>query len=432
VEVRDSAGELRAGVHVRFESSSAPLRGYTYPVVLLSAFPSEAFRPAAQAVTDATGRAVVHVQMGVVAAAGQVAITAPTLGLAGTAAFTVAPGAPRQISVAPTDTAVYRGASFALRITCSDRWGNPTTSDSPAITHSHPAVASLSGTLVGAQAIGRDSFTIAARGVTARAAVSVVPQGYLLAGGTGGIYGFELDGSGYRRIAAMNAARSPRWFPGGQTFAFGAGVGHGWISDMNGATRPLVQGANPLAGELWPHPSRDGHWVYFGGYDANGRGYPYRVRADGTGLQLVPGFTANDRTQGYPTTSPSGDRVAYFHEGGSSRDVTLRILNMQTGQLVVQGISGHTPEWSHGDSIAYLDTKTFSDGPIRLMSSAGAGHRQVGTGSYDFGIDWSPDDRWIVGRDARTARLEIVEVATGMRLPLGSYTLGLFEPAWKP
>ena len=66
------------------------------------------------------------------------------------------------------------------------------------------------------------------------------------------------------------------------------------------------------------------------------------------------------------------------------------------------------------------------------MSSAGQGHRQLGTGTaYDFGIDWSPDDQWMVARDMASGHLEVIRVATGERIPL-PYSLGMHDPAWKP
>jgi len=430
VEVRDSAGELRSGISVLFEASWEHARGMDHPTVLLSASAPDVYQSSVSALTDATGRAVVRVRMGTVATAGTVSITAPTLGLAGTAAYTINAGAPAQLSVSPADTAVFAGGSYTLRIASTDRWGNATAQTST-VASSGTSVATASGATIAGQAPGRANLTVTAGTSSRTVAVSVVPQGYLLAARFDGIYGFNLDGSGYKRIAVANGARSPRWFPGAQSFVFSTGLSHAWVSDLNGALRPLVQGANPLAAELWAHPSRDGQWVYFGGYDQGFRGYPYRVRADGTGMQLVPGFTANDRNQSHPSTSPTGDRVVYFFENGDSRDVSLRVLNMQTGALTLQGVPGHGPEWSHGDSIGYLDMNGGTSGPIRLMSSSGGGRRVVSPGAYNFGFDWSPDDRWIAAGDAEANRLEIINVASGLRVPL-PYTWGMYDPAWRP
>jgi hypothetical protein len=431
VEVRNEEGQRQEGVAVRFEASVTGLGEQVVPTVYLSGSTPDNFQPETQVVTDATGRAAVRVRLGMVAGPAAVSITVPTLGYSGHAQFEVVRGATVRTTLLPLDTAVYVGSSYALRATQEDRFGNAVSVAVTSAVSDAPAIAAAAASITGV-APGRTRVVATVGGAQFPLHVSVVPQGTLLAAGPGGIYTFGLDGSGYRRVVTESGVRSPRWLPDGQRFVFSQAVGHGRLSDLNGATRTLVQDANPLEAELWPHPSRDGQWVYFGGYSgAEFRGYLHRVRPDGTGLQLVPGFAPNGHTQSYPSPSPEGDRVAYFYEGTHSRDVSIRVLNLLTGQLVVLGVSGHSPEWSHGDSIAYVDSEGGESGPIRLMSSAGQGHRQAGAGvMYGFGIDWSPDDQWIVARDVQLQRLEIIRVATGERIPL-PYSQGMYDPAWK-
>ncbi|HEX6373465.1 MAG TPA: hypothetical protein VF006_31360 [Longimicrobium sp.] len=441
VEVRDSTGQPWPGVTVRFVAGSTSLNGVVEPHMYLSATTPDQYRSEMETVTDGTGRAAVRVLLGRVATVGSVRIEAPTLGVGTTGSFVVRAGATVRTVVMPRDTAVYVGGSYALRAANEDRWGNATPISVTSAVYGAPGIATVAGSAatgavaVTGAAVGRASLTVTANGQQVPVFVSVVPQGTLLAGRGGSIYLFELDGAGFRRVVQGQDARSPRWLPDGQSFVFGTGLGHAFVSTLAGAVRPLVPGNNPLAAELWPHPSRDGQWIYFGGYaGAEFRGYPHRMRADGTGLlQMVPGFTPDGQNQSHPSTSPTGDRVVFFREAvGDSRSVTLRIINMQTGQTVLQNVPGHAPEWSHGDSIAYLDTQGGTWGPIRLMSSAGQGHRAVSGGtSYDFGFDWSPNDQWIVARDLVDQRLEVVRVATGERIPL-PYTTGMYDPAWKP
>lgn len=433
VEVRDSAGRRLRGVAVRFQASVTGLGEQVVPTVELSASTPDVYREVAETVTDGIGRAAVRMRMGVVAGDAAILITVPTLESSALVELTVLPGATVRTVVMPRDTAVYVGASYTLRAATEDRYGNRGPATVAAATSDAPGIAAAANVSVTGQATGRTRIVATAGGAQQAAFVSVVPQGTLAAARRDGIYTFGLDGSGYRPVAAAPEARSPRWFPGGQHIVYSTGLGHAWVTDLNRTVRPLVAGANPLDAELWAHPSRDGQWVYFGGYAGSEfRGYPYRVRADGTGLQRVPGFAADDFTQGHPSPSPTGDRVAYFREEGYSRDVTLRVLEVGTGNVLLKDVRGHSPEWSHGDSIAYLDMQGGDRGPIRLMSSAGQGHRQVGSGTaYDFGIDWSPDDQWIVARDAESQRLEIIRVATGQRIPL-TYSEGMYDPAWKP
>jgi hypothetical protein len=327
-------------------------------------------------------------------------------------------------AVSPRDTAVYVGERYALRVSA----------EIEAAASDAPAVATVSAGSVTGVAVGRTRIMVTVGDRQVPVFVSVVPRGTLVAADPGGIVMFGLDGSGYRRVAEAKGARSPRWFTDGRRFVFTRGTfGEARVSELDGATRPLIREGAPPPAQLWAHPSRDGQWVYFGGYGGpHLRGYPYRVRADGTGVQLLPGFVPDDRNQSHPSASPAGDRVAYFREEGASRDVTLRILDLRTGRVVLRDIPGHAPEWSHGDSIAYLDTQGMESGPIRLMAPDGSGRRRVGTGrTYDFGFDWSPDDEWIVAHDVEFQRLEIIHVATGRRIPL-PYSAGLSDPAWRP
>ena len=92
-----------------------------------------------------------------------------------------------------------------------------------------------------------------------------------------------------------------------------------------------------------------------------------------------------------------GTEGPYVGNGGSVRTGTPHEIATEVSvntafgvERVVRDVPGHAPEWSHGDSIAYLDMQGGDWGPIRLMSSAGLGRRAVGLGTtYDFGIDWS-------------------------------------------
>jgi len=434
VELRDSAGRLMAGVNVQFQASTLRLNGFDYPSAYVSGTLPDQFGISTTATTDATGRVAVRVALGRVAGTASLAISVPTLGYATTATFTVVPGAAAQFDVAPADTAVYVSSHYTLRGSMLDRWGNPVAVQGVTYTVDVPATAAVAGGTVTGQAIGRARITAQGPGGVSRAVfVSVVPQGTLLASGGDGIYVFGLDGSGFHRVVSAVGARAGRWFPNGQQFVFSVGVQHAYVSDLNGTTRLLLADPSAFAAELWAHPSRDGQWVYFGGYDLSFRGYPYRVHPDGTGLSLVPGFVADDHNQSHPSVSPTGDRVAYFRERFDSRDVFIRVLRMQDGVFTVLDVPGHSPEWSHADSIAFLDMQGNDSGPIKLMSSTATGVRTVGSplAHYDFGIDWSPDDRWIVAREVYAGRLELIEVATGRVIPL-PYSSSLYSPAWRP
>jgi hypothetical protein len=430
VELRDSTGKVQPGLALHFDAVEAVLDGVPHPSVLVAPPGESVFRPGAVVATDQLGRAAVQVQLGRVAGPAELRVTAPTLGYSLPVAFTVLPGRAAFLSALPADTAVLVGSSYTLRITQQDRFGNAVEGPAPSVTPGGGVVA-VSGTTVNGQAFGRTAMEVQLGALSATVHASVVPNGTLVAARSDGLYTFDLDGAGYRRIAAHQGARSPRWMPGGSEVVYSVGLSHAHVTNLQGATRRLIPDS-PLAAELWAHPSREGDWIYFGGYNTGAfRGYPYRVRPDGSDLQLVPGFTADNITQGHPSPSPEGDRIAFFREEGSSRNVFIRRFDMTTGQTIGADVPGHSPAWSHGETIAYLDTQGEASGPIMIMTPEGTGQEVVSSANYEFGIDWSPDDAWIVGRNVSLNRLEVVQVATGLRIPL-PHTAGLFNPSWRP
>lgn len=432
VEVRQTGGTPAAGVQVQFESSTANAAAGVASAGLAASAGGD-FQPTLTVVTDNSGRAAATLRLGTQVGGGTVTIRVPALSLETVAPFTVQPGAPVQLFVQPRDSAVYVGGSYTLRITTRDRWGNTAGASGTTVVSDSPYV-SVSGATVSGGSYGRAQLRVTAGKLSATADVSVVPRGTLLAHGvtSGSIYVFGLDGSGFRRVITDPGARLPRWFPDGQTFVYNVGTGHAYISDLNGVKRPLLADPGALTGELWPHPSRDGQWVYFGGYK-DLYGAVYRVKSDGTGAELVPGVPPDaSNTQAHPTTSPTGDRVTYFRYDphDSPGPLTLRVVNIQTGTLVAPGVQGHAPEWSHGESIAYIGPDAYGMLNLRVMASDGSGSRVVSDGPpLEPGIDWSPDDRWIVASDLMLFKLVLIEVSTGRRIPL-PFTNGLGDPAW--
>jgi hypothetical protein len=430
VEVRDSAGALIPGVSVVFQAEYADVGGISRPTLLLEHPSMSVPRMTITATTDGAGRAAVAVQLGGVSGTVSLGITVPTFGFAAEAPFTVLPGTTVNMTVLPADTAVTVGGSYALRAGMRDRMGNLTQTAAPTYS-SNSTAASVSGVSVAGNLPGRATFTATAGALSTTFSVSVVPTGTLLATASDGVYLFDLDGSGFRRVIEHQGARSVRWKHDGQSFLYSVGLSSAYVGTPDGGRRRLIPDGSPFQAELWVHPSRDGAWVYFGGYSGpEFRGHPYRVRPDGSALQLIPGYTPSPTVdEGHPSPSPDGNRIVFFR-GGSGSEI-LRVLDMTSGEYIVDRVNGHAPAWSHGDSIAYLDTRGATSGPLMLMDSRDGSRRVLSPTRYGFGIDWSPDDRWIVGRNAVIGRLELIEVATGLQLPL-PFTNGLSDPTWRP
>ncbi|HET7234629.1 MAG TPA: hypothetical protein VFJ16_31745 [Longimicrobium sp.] len=425
VEVRDTKGKLAAGVQVRFESTLALLNGTNVPLATFAAAAAGPYESVLAMVTDAAGHATAFTRLGNAAGTGTINVTVPALGFSATTPVTVRAGNAARLVALPRDTAVYVGGSYTLRTQVLDRLGNAATGVVTGAPDS--ARVTFSGGAVTGTGFGRVLLRLAAGSATDSVRVSVVPQGTMLAAGRGGIYTFGLDGSGYRRVVASPTARSPRWFPGGAQFVYGEALSHALVSDLNGVTHPLLPNPGTLTGEVWPHPSRDGQWVYFGGYTPLD-GQAYRVKPDGSGLSLVPGVPVTSSTQAHPTVSPQNDRVVYFLDEFT---VTLHVRNMQTGAELNAPTAGHAPEWSHGELIAFIDPINYSAGRVRVMAPNGSGNRAIAPGTgYDFGIDWSPDDQWVAVHDAASGLLHVIEVASGRVIPI-PFTQGLADPAWR-
>ena len=343
VEVRDQTGSRTAGLVVRFSANVEVADSVERPTAYLSPTPDGDFTPTAEAVTDATGRAVVRVRLGRVVGPAEIGITVPALGYSSGARFQVNPGVPASVKVSPQDTAVYVGGSYALRVVTEDRLGNRL--DVPvSFASDAPAVATAGASVTG-QAIGRTRVMVTTAAGQTPVYVSVVPRGTLVANFEGKAYVVELDGSGLRRFNEAFTdpiTRDVRWITGGgAVWLEGASV---YVSTPSGGGHPLgfgYQGLEP--GQ--PRASRDGQWVFF---NVPRRGYLYsidypviRIRVDGTDRQEIgDGIIV-------PSPSPTGDRVVYTEDG------YIRLRNLEPG--AGWQLRGGWPEWSYGDSIAYID-----------------------------------------------------------------------------
>jgi hypothetical protein len=115
VRVRDEAGMPAFGVPVRFEVLRAP-----YPTPHVGAFlfatPERLWSSLVVVdTTDVNGEARVYLRLGTLAGPAQVAVDAPTLALSTTVTYTVLPGSPSRVRVAPEDSTMYPGHGYNLR-----------------------------------------------------------------------------------------------------------------------------------------------------------------------------------------------------------------------------------------------------------------------------------------------------------------------------
>ena len=429
IQLRDSSGRIVAGETVRLQS--VPGDSLCPSSVWVAGLASTSFGPLLAESTDASGEVAVLLQLDAVAGRGRIAVSAPRFGYQDTVSFTTLPAAPTQVVVGPRDTALYVGHTFSVRGYVADAYGNRRSDPVTYQSLDTGTTVSPSGQATGAF-IGRSSMQVkaTASSIAGTVHVSVVPQGTIaaVAGSfvaypTNAVVAVNLDGSGVAVIPQSAGDNNYlQWSPGGSSLLLfrPASGGHLYTISLSGTTTQLVQGA-AFAEDNWARYAAGGTYVYFrGARSFAGPGYIWRIRPNGTGLDSVP---VGAGTQ--PAPSPDGTRVAYVASNGG-----LHVYDYGAHTDLDLGIGGWAPHWSpDGVWIAFA---AGMDGAISVVKPDGTGQRLLTpSGYYDWSFDWSPDSQWVVAFDPRRGVIDLVQVPTGLALPL-PFTEGLWQPTWKP
>ena len=460
VEVRDSSGSPMPGVVVELEgeavagASPPEIRQvYVTRIPRPGQVPSFGWGPLVSDTTDAAGRVQVRVTFGTRAGSGTVHIRVPEQDLETMATYTIQPASKVGVTAMPADTALYVDGTYELRGGVVDQFGN--THPDP-VTWSTPGSAiSLTGRTVRGLAIGRGQIVVSSGSWTGTGYVSVVPRGTIAThlmraygGDEIGVGVVNLDGSGFRRIVTETkpgnysggepGARemNPAWAPNGDRLFYhegGLAIDRLRTTDLAGnhaAIGPTLNAAYNAA------VSRDGQWVYFAALLPNQPSAIWRMRPDGSSAEALPlAEDFNGEREDFPAPSPDGLRIAYTSQANGGSIQRLRVRTIATGARTALDVQGVTPRWSPaGDYLAYVETWGYSGyyGALRVVRPDGTGGRRLAPDmNYTWGIDWSPDGKYIIARAEGTWVLELIEVATGVRLPLG-YTRRMLSPAWRP
>ncbi|HEY0155335.1 MAG TPA: hypothetical protein VGB92_25195 [Longimicrobium sp.] len=424
VRVRGTDGKPRPGVEVRFRSGDLGMNlvdGAGRPLVI------------GVDTTDGQGYASALVRFGTTAGPAQVVVSVPALGAQATASYTVLPGAPATLTAGPADSTVYAGGSYRLRGIVTDRFWNPLTMQQPVFTALSGPVSMRDGIVTGEQ-IGRGRVEVRLGTLTDTADVSVVPQGVLAVRTYNGINGtatevatVQLDGSQMRAIApGLNRSGLPAqgvaWSPNGAEVLLSQATGL-TLADPAGAGSRMVLGQVTRGARF----SRDGQWIYFSNMTVL-----FRVRPDGSGLERVdPGHdTPYNSTYNYaPSPSPDGRFLAYVaNPGYVNGELFVRILDVATRTRVGFSLSGRNIGWSPTGDLVYHDRNEV----LRLIRPDGTLIRELG--AYQGRVawfDWSPDGRWLLVAAEWGLPVILIDVTTGMRLPL-AWTSSMSESAWRP
>lgn len=420
VQVRDSSGALKSGYHVQFQV----VCGSLCPVSLLTGAEHGALVTPS---TGANGQVSVQVFFETRAGPATVQIAVAQLGLSATAGFTITPGMPALVAAIPKDTALYVGAGFHLRGSVTDQNGNPVAGAVSYTALSATATIGASDTIT-AHTIGRAPYIVQGFGHTDTGWVSVVPPGQIAAMGADGLAMMNLDGSSYKPLAPSNSYYNgyPSWGNPPTTLAFDyAGTDKLASVDTSGHVQLLLTaGDSGIVTQVWPSYSHDGSWIYF-----QGDALVWKVHGDGTGLTRVSPSGTVGAVDRYPSPSRTDAQlVLATSRSNSSNGLDIEIFDLGTSTFTSLGVNGVSPRWSPvTDSIAYVDV----DGRVKVLAADGSGLRAVTPvgQSFKIAIDWSPDGQWLLAQDSYA--LELIQVSTGMMLPLG-YATSMSDAVWRP
>lgn len=456
VMVRDDTGKpaIRTGVTFRVLPMPGAPAFPPEPPALVSPT-SYVYTPGPQTAmaeaTDSTGITGVTVRFGKLAGQVRIAIDGDGLPVHDTVTYTVLPGAAVKLDVQPSDTSVYLGSRYQLRVRSLDRAGN-VRSDKATLTGGDSVVA-LDATQ-GATGIrfGRDFTLVATATHTALARVSVVPQGTLAVSIGGyatdpGVGVINLDGSGRRRLfpndVIPSTASTPAWSPDGKWVAAVEG-GRVYVVDASSGIGRMVTPDFGLGAQRDPRFSPDGRWIYFtaSALDQFNQYTLWRVRVDsGSTAEQLP--VPVQYTPYEADVSPDGARVLYVGGDAYLHELTLADSSSRTLTATYGNLRG--PRYSpDGATIAYTVTATsdrdLDVAGVYTIPVQGSAARRVTAqllpysntfpSNYMGGNAWTSDGQWIV--TCATDRIYMVEVSTGLLLPLPWSEHDYTEPSWKP
>jgi Tol biopolymer transport system component len=388
---------------------------------------------------DSQYRAVVVVTLGANAGVAKVIVHVVNGTATDTVSYTVKPGAPVRLGVAPRDTAVYVGGTDVVHASVLDRGGNPRSDAVSFGTPSGSVTASgTAGTFAGGT-VGRAAIPVSGSGLSDTAFISVVPAGRLAATDGNHIFEFNVDGSSSRTIATIDAA-SLNWSPDASLITFIEGY-HVDVTDTLGNYRVAANIPASVNGQYLGTPqfSGDGSWIYYTMVQWEWVPYIWRVHPNDT-TSAVAVTTEGPQ---YPSPSPDGTQLAVIGGGDNNLDVITLSNNTETNTGAGSAV---IPQWApSGTSIAYTSpagasgaspipgTTQVGAGTVNVVDARGGQPRVISAAGalYNPGVTWSPDLQWLVAQNAVTGCLDLLNVSSGLTLPL-AFTKGLGFPAWRP
>ena len=447
VEYTDETGVRKAGAVVRF---AIAMDSVSAARVRTTGESGEL----ADAITDGQGRASAYLVFLLKAGTGRVRVSVVGTSATDSVQFRVRPGKAVRFTVLPRDTAALVDRPVQFSAQSFDQWDNRRT-DTFVWSSSSSAVAIGSTGEARGSRFARAVVRASADGYTDSSYLSVVPRATIAAvwvpttvGTPSRFEVFDTDGSNRTQIPI---ARNPQcsafglvWRATGDDVLFAASDGPGcgdlhiYKGTLPGPQSRVTVNAGTVD-ERWPSYSPDGQFIYFSARFGGQDGELWRMRTDGSSPQRVgPATTAFWQQDQWPSLSADGSTILFASNRTTRAENTIQLLDLAAGAARESGLAGSAPRWSpQQDRIAFhTNNREYA-----VASANGAGLRVLSRAPFQ-GMpaqpSWSPDGRWIVtpGIDPKASapaygRLELIEVETGLVLPLGWTSLMGF-PAWKP
>ncbi len=455
VEVRGANGSVAQGVVVRFESQLTAGTPQFYPrpaVNLCSLAALNCFAQVAIDTTDARGRAKVRVQMGVIAGPYYVRAIVPELGAADSAKYTIKPGAPAGVRAAGAiDTALSIGATATLGGRVVDRYSNPR-AETPTLSLGAGSAITLNAAtgLVTGLDMGNQWVFARYNSFVDSARVRVVPPGRLLVWSSGEqtVRLVNTDGTAERTIVSgvsSDYGAFPQFSPTREQLTLHAGTafyGGGTPNDLivvdtTGNPRRDIRSDIGFDVIMSTRELADGTVLVVGAShgDFSHPGLSlWRVATDNTitFVVAVPGFGS---TYGGADISHDGTRIVYV--ASSSYPSELRVLDVASGSTTLLDTNANSPRWSaQDDRIVYLGAPSLNnayDGVPTIINADGSGRRVFGSVDLSPGIGWSPDEAYVIGRNADGSGLRVIRVSDGVSATLLFPTAtGCCHDYWQP
>ena len=346
----------------------------------------------------------------------------------------------------PSDTAVYAGEGFTYRY--EGMRAGRRTFQSPVLSTDRPDCLTIQSRRITPTKPCRARIITRVGLYAETVMVSVPPIGQIIANGPASFYLVDLNGRNRRQLASATTltGEAASWIDRERFIVYGrtqpSDLLRLYVVDTLGAFHRLVTDSTgaPTVAETDPAIVADGSWVYFSGTEQTGptqqRREIWRVRLDGSHLELFGPTAATGVFDYKPAPSPSGSTLAVETNRPSPNPYPeIQILDTLTRQLTSIGVVGHSPAWSPlGADIAYLAGNGFT-GALTLMAADGSNKRDLVVEYRDY-FSWSRDGKYVIGVAqtgvAGVYILIVTDVQTGELMPLEFSRGSVSHPAWRP